>query len=305
MADLSAGMGTGSLYDPDDVAERKLGNAIAALASLEGGEEGVIAVLGFGAAAIAPLGSLLFQRERSGIYQPRCRAAKALGFLGAYNVLREFLTLRREIEDPVERTGEDAAINAAARALAGARDEPDFELLLAVLRWRILPGVIEAAGAFNRPEAIPLFIGGLAEDDCCLAAAEALRRLGRTAEQALIRCAAAVPVAPELESETSRRQRRRALHLLVEMEISPGAWDGLQHLMNDPDVKIAVLACKLALSTPEAAGKDAAAARLYKLLEHCDWVIAEEIEGFLTNYDREAGSGVRTAASRDTGGHQS
>jgi hypothetical protein len=271
--------------EPDDEKKRELRNSIAKLVSLEGGDAGLIEVLRFKPAAIVPLRALLFQREPSGLYQPRCRVAKALGLLGAYNVLREFLALRRETEDLVERTGEDAVINAAARALAGARDAPDFELLLAVLQWRILPGVIEAAGAFDRPEAIPLFIGSLAEDDCRAAAAQALRRLGEAAIPALIRCAAAAKKPPDAETETSRRQRRSALQLLVEMRISAKAWDGLQHLMDDPDMKVAVLACKLALSTPKAPNKDGALARLLQILEHADWMMAEDIESFLGKCD--------------------
>ena len=42
------------------------------------------------------------------------RSSSALRSLRAYYVLREFLALRREISDPVERTGEDAVINAVA-----------------------------------------------------------------------------------------------------------------------------------------------------------------------------------------------
>jgi hypothetical protein len=268
------------VYDLAEEKERRLRKSIAKLMSLEGGEGGLIDVLAFGPAARGPLRTLLFEREPSGIYQPRCRAARALGLLGAYDILREFLVLRREVADPVERTGEDAVINAAARALAGAQDPADFRLLSGVLKWRILSGVIETAGAFERPEAIPLFIDALAEDDCRPAAEAALRRLGRAAEPALIECAVSAP--PEFGSETRRRQRRSALRLLVEMGISPGAWEHVRHLMNDPDFRIATLACKLGLICDQAANKRHSVERLICLLDEADWMIADEIESFLS-----------------------
>jgi hypothetical protein len=261
------------VYDFVEEKERRLRKAMAKLTLLESGEAGLIDVLALGPAARAPLRSLLFVRDSSGIYQSRCRAAKALGLLGASDILREFLGARQEIADPVERAGEDAVINAAARALAGARDPVDFELLFDLLNWRILSGVIESAAAFERPEAIPLFIEALAEDDCRPAAEAALRRLGRSAEPALIQCAVAAP--PDFESETRHSQRRSALRLLVEIGVSPGAWDIVRHLMNDPDFRIATLACKLGLICDQAANKRHSVERLVRLLEDADWMQAD------------------------------
>lgn len=283
----------GGVSERDDVQERTLAGAIAKLASLHDGDLGLIDVLACGRAAVAPLYTFLFKRERSGIYEPRCRAARALGLLGAYDVLREFLALRREIADPAERTGEDAAINAAARALASAKDGGDFPLLLDVLHWRILPGVIEAVGAFERAEAIPLLIGALVEDDCRLAAEAALRRLGRGAEPALVSCATAEPDAPGRESDGSRRQRRAALNLLLEMGISAESWEKARQLIDDPDAKIAVLACKLGLITPNLAGEEHALERLADLREHSDWMISEDIESFLAAREVRPGRQTR------------
>lgn len=286
------------IYDLPEEKERQLHKAVAKLAMLEGGEAGLIDVLAFGPAARAPLRSLLFEREPSGIYQPRCRAAKALGLLGVHVILREFLAMRREVADPVERTGEDAVINAAARAFMSARDAGDFELLFDVLKWRMLPGVIESLGTFERPEAIPLFIDALAEDDCRPAAEEALRRLGRYAEPALIRCAAVIP--PGFESETRRRQRRSALRLLMEMGVSPGAWEQVRLLMNDPDARIATLACELGLICGQAANKRQPIERLVRLLEEADWMLADEIECFLTENLGEVSGAVKLLQQRNS-----
>ncbi len=266
----------------------KLQYAIARMSRLHDGDEGLIEVIGCGPVAVAPLGALLFEREPSGIYQPRCRAAAGLAALGAFDVLREFLALRRAIADPVERTGEDAVINAAARALARARLDSDCDLLLEVLRWRLLAGVIESLGPADRAEAIPIFVSALAEDDCRPAAEAALRKRGRASEEALVACVTNTPRSAQDESETSRRQRRSAVSLLLDIGVSAQGWDRLEPLINDPDARIAAFACKLGLTTPWAPDKSQAVARLVALLEVGYWMLAGDIESFLSAHFGEA-----------------
>jgi hypothetical protein len=82
--------------------------AIDKLKSLHDGYRGVIEVVTCGNKAISALRVLLFQREPSGLYQPRCLAVKALAALEAYDVLVAYLNAPREIADPVERAGEDS-----------------------------------------------------------------------------------------------------------------------------------------------------------------------------------------------------
>jgi hypothetical protein len=107
----------GALIPDQQRAAPKLTEAINRMMSLHDGDRGLLEVVACGKEAIGPPRFLLFKREPSGIYEPRRRVASALRSLQAYDVLREFLALRREISDPVERTGEDAVINAAAREL--------------------------------------------------------------------------------------------------------------------------------------------------------------------------------------------
>ena len=264
----------------------KLHDAIKRLLSLHDGDRGLLEVVANGQEAISPLRFRLFKRGPSVIYEPRRRVASALRSLQAYDVLREFLALRREISDPIERTGEDAVINAVARELMCRPRETDFPLLLDVLRWRILPGVIESAGAFEKPEAIPCFIDALAEDDCRPVAESALLKLGRHAEPALIACAARRPRSG-FESSTSRRQRRSALQLLVEIGIAPERWVWLRHLIDEPDARFAAFACKLALVTPRITDKRKALERLHDLLGGSDWMVANSIALWLLEHFEE------------------
>jgi hypothetical protein len=72
----------------------RLRAAIDKLRSLHDGDRGVIEIAACGRRAIPALRALLFEREPSGLYQPRCQAVKALAALEAYDVLIEYLKAR-------------------------------------------------------------------------------------------------------------------------------------------------------------------------------------------------------------------
>lgn len=258
--------------------------ALDELKSLHDGDLGVVDVIAFGKQAIPALRALLFGREPSGLYQVRCRAVEALAGLGANSDLVDFLSTDRAISDPVELLGEDAVINAAARALAGPHDERVFELLLRLAKRSSLTGVIGALGAFGRAEAIPLLVDAL-EDDASRATAEAaLRRLGKSSRRALIATANLRPPSSDREGESSLRRRRSALKLLIGIGIPQKNWSALRPLMRDGDAKISVLACKVCLMrAPEAERRDAIC-RLISLLPEADWLLREEIEDCLVTH---------------------
>jgi hypothetical protein len=91
--------------------------ALAKLCSFPDGDLGISEVIACGQIAVPALRGILFEREKSGLYQTRCRAVEALAALGATDVLVDYLQMERLIPDPVERLGEDAVINAVARSL--------------------------------------------------------------------------------------------------------------------------------------------------------------------------------------------
>jgi hypothetical protein len=175
--------------------------AIAKLKSLQEGFRGIIEVVTCGNPSIPALRALLFEREPSGLYQPRCLAVRALAALEAYDVLIEYLNAPREVADPVERVGEDAVINAAAYALA-MHEERILELLLKLAETRILPGVILALGGFGRMKTIPSLVEALADDECRPAAEAALRKFGTTVREALLVAATACSPPVERESDS-------------------------------------------------------------------------------------------------------
>jgi HEAT repeat protein len=263
--------------------------AIERLKSLHDGERGFAEVVSLGVEAIPALRDILFRREPSGLHVVRCRAADALAALKAHDVLAEFLQLEREISDPIERLGEDAVINSAARGLARAGDERAFRLLSGLARHRLLNGVVAALGSFRRAETIPLLVKALAEDHVRLTAEAAIRSIGAAARPALIE-AAATPDDRDRESESSLRKRRSAIALLVDLRASRKEWPALRPLMLDKDVQVAILACRLGLAAGEPVERSYAISRLGALRSGAHWLERLQIDQYLANFGRRHGS---------------
>jgi HEAT repeat protein len=251
-------------------------------------ELGVLDVIALGERAIPALRTVLFEGERSGLYQTRCRAVQALSALGAHDTLIEFLEHERPIGDPIERVGEDAVINAAALALARIRTRRVFELLLRLARRPALTGVIGALGNFESSEAIQALMNALEEDASRLTAESALRKLGVLARAALLSTVDLKVPTADSESESSARRRRAALRLLAEMDTSPDAWRDLRHLMHDKDARVAAFASEITLARSSAAEQRDAILRLIELLSQEDWVMREEIENSLVAHYESA-----------------
>ena len=257
----------------------RLSLAIEALRSLHDGDRGVAETIALGKEAIPPLHELLFEREPSGLFQTRRRAVEALASLGAYKTLIEFLESSPDIADPVERLGEDAVINAAARALGDLREPRVFRLLISLIERRgPLPGVVMALGGFRRAEAIPHLINALAEDESREEAEAALREVDALAHDSLIVAAIPDPAPTDRESESRLRQRRSALALLVQSGVRPGEWPVLRDIMDDRDPRLALLACRLCLSCAPKSERRKAIARLRSLLPGADIPLRLDIE---------------------------
>jgi HEAT repeat protein len=253
--------------------------AIEALRSLHDGDRGVAETIALGKEAIPPLRELLFEREPSGLFETRRRAVEALASLGAYKTLVDFLESSPNIADPVERLGEDAVINAAARALRDLREPCVFRLLISLIERRgALPGVVMALGGFRRAEAIPHLINALAEDESRAEAEAALREVGALAHDSLIVEALPDPTPTDRESESRLRQRRSALALLVQSGIRPREWPALRNIMDDRDPRLALLACRLCLSCAPKSERREAIARLRSLLPGADIPLRLDIE---------------------------
>jgi hypothetical protein len=259
----------------------ELQHAIEQLKSLHDGDRGVPAVTACGPAAIPLLRALLFKRDPSGLYETRRRVVWALAALKAHDVLLDYLHGHIDPSDPVERLGDDAVVNAAASAVADLRSEEVFQLLMSLAHRRLLAGVIQALGTFQRTESAAVFIEALGEDDCRRSAEDALTALGAAARQQLIAAAISPEPSWENESVSSIRRRRSALALLDAVGVLRSSWPRLRRLINDRDDRIAFLACKLCLAHDQLDDRRHAVARLRALSARADWMLADDIRGLL------------------------
>lgn len=251
-------------------------------------DRAALELMALGPPAILPLRRFLFRREPSGLYQPRVQAVGALAALRAEDVLLDFLRGAPDVDivDPVERTGEDAVINASARALAHRRDDEAFVALIEIAECRSLAGVIEALGEMRRNKAIPYLIRGLASNSCRPAAETALSKLGAAARPALISAALHAIPSVEFESVSGLRTRRSAVTVLRDIGVTLEQWSVLQPLMWSTDEWLSALACSLGLAPGQPTlDKEDAVLRLCHLLRSSDWLLTVEIESWLAeNY---------------------
>lgn len=256
--------------------------ALNRLKSLHNGNLGIADITTCGSSAIPALRAFLCEGPSSGVYQPRCRAVAALAALGAHDVLIGFLSAPREIADPVDRTGEDAVINAAARALIGVDAAPLFPLLLKLAESRRPPaGIVEALGAFGRAEAIPVLIRALGEDHTRPAAEAALVRMAPEARPALVELATRRVPSIAWESASSRRTRLAAVRLLARIGAPENLFCGLA---GDPDPDIAAAACRATLAVAGTTAQRDAASRLIELLPQLSWIASEDAEECLAQH---------------------
>jgi HEAT repeat protein len=253
--------------------------AIDRLRSLHDGDLAITDVVAYGKDAIQPLREALFQREPSGLFDARCRVVETLATIGAYDVLIEFLSAPHAVGDPVESVGEDAVVNAAALAFVRQRDERVYPILLRLAERPCLTGVIAALGAFGRTDAIPRLVDALAEDASRRTAEAALGTLGAAAHRSLLDAA----ILPS-SSETDIRRLVSVLGVLAEIGTPSDAWPTLSPLVDHPNPRIAVSACRACLATAPRIYRRAAARRLVDQLSTADWTLHDEIENCLITY---------------------
>jgi len=285
---------TSPLSDPEPASDTacRIARAIARLASLgDDAALGVLEAVACGKGAIPPLRAVLFGREPSGLYEPRRRAVEALAGLHAHDVLAEYLaaylSTGNTIADPVEETGEEAVVNAAARTLAEWPDARALPLLLALTQRAPLAGVVDALAKLRRAEVMPYFVRALGEDFTRSAAEDALRSFGVEAAPLLLDAARSRFPVDGQESPSSLRRRRSALALLAETEpivtqLGPDPLGtGIDGFLDEQDPTLLVLGCRIVLARGAAAIASTAIRSLIGLLPTADLLLRAEIEDCL------------------------
>lgn len=255
--------------------------ALLKIAALHKDADGIADVVAVGARAIPALECVLLERDPSGLHQVRCRAVEALGLLGAFDILEKFLQ-RPAAGDPVERLGDEVVVSAAARAIARRKDEPTFHLLCDLAMRYPLNGVIGALGSFERPEAIPVLISALGEDEARSAAEVALAFLGTAARPALFEAIDRFS-SNNRRSESQLRYCRSVLSLLGNLKHCPDDVDRLWPFITSADVQMSLLACRIALRNATPNKRLVARARLLDLRRRVPWLERLQIDQYLAS----------------------
>jgi HEAT repeat protein len=275
--------------------------ALERLKSLHDGDLGVVDITACGSRAVPALRALLLTGETSSIYHPRCRAVEALAALGAHYVIIEFLGSPREVANPINRSGEEAVVNAAARALIGVKDPRVFPLLLELAETRLSAGVVEALGSFGRTAALPALLRAMREDHTRPVAEAALLRLKVAACPTLAEIATRPLPSPGQESPSSRRTRLAAARLLARIGASENLF---RRLIDDVDPEIAAVSCMALLDIAESTDEPDALPRLIELLPRLSWIACQDAEECLARHFRQvrdiAGKRLRTGAPDPT-----
>jgi hypothetical protein len=263
-----------------DYTDEEVRSFVGDLESLPSGDLTVSLLVGCGPRAIAPLREYLMNGQPRAIFHPRQRAVEALAQLGAKDVLIEYLSEKRCIPDFEVRFGEEAVENTAARALALWPTEDVYAFLLKLAEERMLTGVIETLGKFERPDAADIFIRALEDDVCRPAAEEALQQLAEKAKPALVRAARQVD-ADRPETPSERQRRRSVVRVLSELNLTSEDWVELRALVEDCAKEIAVIAAEIAVDRAPVDEKQEAARFLIRALENAAWYSQIRIEDCL------------------------
>jgi hypothetical protein len=264
--------------------DQEIESLVSDLESLRGGSIAAAALVGCGSSAIPPLRCFLLQGRPRGVYQPRQLAVETLGELGAKDVLIEYLSKPLAIKDAVVRFGEDAVRSTAARGLARWQSDDVFDCLTRAGSDHLLPGIVEALGAFRRIETMPYFLRALGDGVCRSYAEEAIRGLGIAARPFLIDAAGLGNSSVDEENSSSLQRRRWVLRILLDQALSEQDWMRLRGLLEEDDSEIVITTARIGLRVAQMPDRLGAVRRLIEMLPRADWFLRTDARAALAEH---------------------
>ena len=273
-----------SCSDQERSSDPAIATLICGLGSLIDGPAYVCRLIACGPKAIPGLTNLLLQEKPCSVSQPRQWAAEALGALGAYDVLLEYLRRPIEIQNLVVRHAEQAVQNTAARELSRYRTEEAFSVLFDCLRLHPLPGIIEAIGAYRRNETAPYLLDALEDDVGRSAAIEALRGLADGVRGLLIESAMTrKPCPPEFETASSLHRRRCCVRLLDQLNLTEPEVSRLAALLHEDDADLVVATAEVLVRASHFNDYQSALLHLSRVEQKVPWWLREEYDSVRSN----------------------
>ena len=277
--------------------DRSIQEAINELDSLSGSESAVEKVVALGKLAIPHLEYILLDCPPRTISIPRCRAACALGELGAYSVLSKYFLRYERPADSAVLFAEDAVRSVAAKQLARIRREEVYHVLLDATRQRATSGLVQALGTFRRHESVPLLFQLLEDDLCRIDALAELRKVPNAARPyaiLLLRGCTGTPI----RGTTFSRRRHSTLQLLVDFHISEGEWPEIRQYLHDEDLDCIVAAARLGLCVVRDVNRETIVEALIEASARMNWAQEMEVIEILDQYRYLAQPVARTFARR-------
>lgn len=248
---------------------------ISALDSLIDGDLALEILISRGPRAIPYLADFLLKGPPRTVALPRCRAARALGELGARTALISYFTDYKPPRDAAVLFAEDAVRSAAAGELMRWKSDEVFRALLAAAGQRATGAMVLALGEFCRPESVPLLFA-LLEDDLCRGDAMAgLRKLPNATRQFGILSIRGL-TGVTMDGPSARCRRRATLQLLVEIGVTPGDWLDLRRCLWEKDPGTVIAAAQIGFRSAADVEHSSMAIALLRVAERFNAVQEED-----------------------------
>jgi hypothetical protein len=268
---------------------------IAQLESLVDGAAAEERLIAMGPNAIPRLEHLLLESRPRTISLPRCRAAHALGELGAKEALIEYFRGYKRPEDAAVLFAEDAVRTAVAQELARWKSDEIYRTLLEAAQDRLTGGLIRALAEFGKERSIPVFFAALEDDLCRADSIGALRTMCRPARAYAV-LSLRDEAGPAVYFSSARRRRRATLQLLREFGAGAEEWREIRPFLDeqDEDSVIAVAAIGFAIA-PESEYATLIGA-LFRIARHLNWAQEDEVTRLLDEHAELARKPARDLA---------
>jgi hypothetical protein len=261
-------------------AGQQMDKLIAALDSLVDGDQAVEILIASGPLAVPHLSAFLLKGSPRTISLPRCRAARALGELGACSTLISYFREYRPPQDAAVLFAEDAVRSAVAGELVRWKSDEVFLVLLDAARQRTTGAVVLGLGEFCRSESVPLLFEVLEDDLCRDEAMNGLRKLPDAARQFGILSIRGL-TGVTMDGPSARCRRRATLQLLFALGVTPGDWPDLRRFLWEGDPGTVVAAAQLGfMIAPETQHPEIITA-LLRVAERLDFVQEEDVNRLL------------------------
>jgi hypothetical protein len=262
------------------MSEQHIDELVESLGSLHDGDRAVDMLVACGKNAIPNLSEFLLNGPPRTISLPRCRAARALGELGACSTLIAYFKQYVRPQDAAVLFAEDAVRSAAARELARYPSAEVFRILIEAAWQRITGGLVLALSEFHRPESVPLLFKTLEDDLCRDDAMNSLRMMPDAVRQFGILSVRGLS-GVTLDGPSAVRRQRATLQLLSEVGVTWDEWPDLRRFLSGNDPATVLATAKIGFAVADEAEWSAITLSLFKIATHFDSVQEGDVEELL------------------------